>query len=230
MKLLPRFLKFLYYFTILGAFCANMIVVSQTTTLSVLGAGLALRGPDGSMMTATDGLYEERASVFLAFGIGLACTVGSVLILVWIILDWEAALFCMLLTLYTARTIWKNYRRVQQKFDYDESQTVDFRDIFEGPAAIQAVPWNGGKWNNRSKPNNKFKTSPSKFDHSKKSNSMPVEIDDGTSDDDNWGGHPSSHASSQRLLRRQAESVKHRRGRSGSPSEDHTQQIIIQTI
>ena len=141
MAWLPRFLKFLYYVTIVSAFCANMIVVSHTTTLSVLGAGMALRGPDGSMMTATDGLYEERKSVFKIFGIGLASTVGSVVICVWLILHWESALICMILTLLTCRTIYENYQRVTRRFSFDESETVDFRDIMEGPAAIRAVPW-----------------------------------------------------------------------------------------
>lgn len=118
-----------------------MIVVSHTTTLSVLGAGMALRGPDGSMMTATDGLYEERKSVFKIFGIGLACTVGSVVICVWLILHWESAFVCMVLTLLTCRTIYQNYLRVTTRFSFDESETVDFRDIMEGPAAIRAVPW-----------------------------------------------------------------------------------------
>lgn len=136
----PRILKFIYYCTIVSAFCANMIVVSHTTTLSVLGAGMALRGPDGSMMTATDGLYEERRVVFKIFGIGLACTVGSVVCCGWILLHWESALVCMGLTLYTCRTIWRNYIRATSRFRFDENETVDFRDIMEGPAAIQAVP------------------------------------------------------------------------------------------
>lgn len=118
-----------------------MIVVSHTTTLSVLGAGMALRGPDGSMMTATDSLYEERNLVFKTFGMGLACTVGSVVTCVWLILHWESALICMVITLVTCRTIFKNYNRVMERFLFDESETVDFRDIMEGPAAIQAVPW-----------------------------------------------------------------------------------------
>lgn len=142
---IPRFLKFFYYITIVSAFCANMIVVSHTTTLSVLGAGMALRGPDGSMMTATDGLYEERVAVFNIFGFGLACTVGSVVICVWLILQWESALVCMIMTLITCRTIYLNYQRVTKRFSFDESQTVDFRDIMEGPAAITLAPWRG--WN-----------------------------------------------------------------------------------
>ena len=118
-----------------------MIVVSHTTALSVLGAGMALRGPDGSMMTATDGLYDERMAVFTIFGFGLACTVGSVVICVWLILHWESALVCMIMTLITCRKIYQNYQRVTKRFSFDESETVDFRDIMEGPAAIRAAPW-----------------------------------------------------------------------------------------
>jgi hypothetical protein len=117
-----------------------MIVVSHTTTLSVLGAGMALRGPDGSMMTATDGLYEERMAVFQIFGLGLACTVGSVVMCVWLILHWESAFICMLLTLTTCRVIYKNYKRVTGRFGFDENETVDFRDIMEGPAFVQVIP------------------------------------------------------------------------------------------
>merc|ERR1712129_508751 len=81
---LPRVLKFFYYITIVSAFCANIAVVSQTTLLSLMGSGLSLRGPDGSMITATDGLYHERSNVFLAFGIGLICTIVSVFLAVWL--------------------------------------------------------------------------------------------------------------------------------------------------
>jgi len=149
MIMIARVLKFLYYVTIVAAFCSNMIVVSQTTLLSVLGAGMALRGPDGSMMVATDGIYEERNSVFLAFGYGLACTVGSVVVCVWLVLHWEAALCCMLLLLFTCRTIWLNYQRVKNRFAFDEDETVDFQDIMEGPANIQAVYKYNNNDNNR---------------------------------------------------------------------------------
>lgn len=136
MPLIPRCLKFFYYITIVSAFCANMIVVSHTTALSVLGAGMALRGPDGSMMTATDGLYDERRAVFNIFGVGLACTVTSVVMCVWLILHWESAFVCMLITLTTCRVIYKNYLRVSKRFDFDESETVDFRDIMGSPAVV----------------------------------------------------------------------------------------------
>lgn len=136
-----RALRCLYYGIIAAAFCANMLVVAHTTALSVLGASLALRGPDGSMMTATDGLYDERPSVFQVFGCGLALTIGSLLVSVWLLLRWEAALICFVVALWTCRKMYTNYRRVVQKFDFDENDTVDFSDIMDGPAAIRAVPW-----------------------------------------------------------------------------------------
>ena len=138
--IIPRVLKFIYYVCITSAFCANILVVSQTTILSVLGASLALRGPDGSMMTATDGLYQERGMVFRAFGLGLVLTIASVVSVVWLNLHWEASLTCCIIAVGTMLKMRRTYDRIVKKFDFDESLTVDFADIFEGPAAIQAIP------------------------------------------------------------------------------------------
>eukprot|EP00550_Attheya_septentrionalis_P005960 CAMPEP_0198291462 /NCGR_PEP_ID=MMETSP1449-20131203/8983_1 /TAXON_ID=420275 /ORGANISM="Attheya septentrionalis, Strain CCMP2084" /LENGTH=312 /DNA_ID=CAMNT_0043990103 /DNA_START=206 /DNA_END=1142 /DNA_ORIENTATION=+ len=140
LEMWARALKFFYYVFITVAFCCNILVVSQTTLLSVMGAGLALRGPDGSMMTATDGLYEERKSVFAAFAYGLATTVASVVLCVWLILSWEAALVCMSISIYTGYIIYANYKRIAQRFDFDESQTVTFHDIFDDPPPFVAYP------------------------------------------------------------------------------------------
>jgi hypothetical protein len=170
---IARFLKFWYYAVIVSAFCANMLVVSHTTALSVLGAGLALRGPDGSMMTATDGLYEERKPVFRVFAWGLALTVGSVLLSVWLIMYWESALVCWIVALVTCRQMYLNYRRVSKRFGYDESLTVDFRDIMEGPAAIQV-------WSN---------ASPRKNNNNNNSAPRDMEVSGGN------GGRPHNHKS-----------------------------------
>ena len=137
--MIPRLMKFIYYVLITSAFCANILVVAQTTILSVLGASLALRGPDGSMMTATDGLYHERILVFSAFGHGLLLTIGSVVMVVWLHLHWETSLVCCAMSVCTIHKMRSTYYRIIKKFDFDESLTVDFQDIFDGPAAIQAV-------------------------------------------------------------------------------------------
>lgn len=145
LTMIPRTLKFFYYIAMTIAFCSNILVVSQTTMLSLYGSSLALRGPDGSMIIATDGLYEERKTVFNAFSVGLASTVGSVVLVVWLMLTPESAIVCMSITIFTGFKIYSQYLRVVNRFEFDESETVDFADIFDGPAAIMAVPlkWRG---------------------------------------------------------------------------------------
>jgi hypothetical protein len=103
----------------------------------VLGAGLALRGPDGSMMIATDVLYQERRTVFVTFAYGLALTCSSVFCAVWLMLHWEAALACQAVVGVASYQIYANYRRINRLLDFDENDTVDFRDIMEGPGNIQ---------------------------------------------------------------------------------------------
>jgi len=134
----PRTIKFFYYACITVAFCCNVLVVGQTTILSVLGSGFALRGPDGSMIAATDGIYEERIEIFKAFGLGLATTVASAILCVWLILHPETATICMGITVYTAFRMYNSYLRILRRFYFDESKTVDFRDILDGPANISA--------------------------------------------------------------------------------------------
>lgn len=209
MILFARILKFFYYTTIVAAFCANMIVVSQTTTLTVLGAGMALRGPDGSMMTATDGLYNERKSVFWCFAVGLANTVGSVTVSVWLILQWEAALCCMIIVLFTCRTIWINYKRIEKLFAFDENETVDFRDIMDGPANIQAVSGGRRRWSSRNRRNSK----------SNYSRYEPSSMEEGESDE--WSV---SWQQSQRQAGSTNNDAKKRRGGNSSSG------LAIQTI
>ena len=110
MMLVPRILKFCYYITIVSAFCANILVVGQTTILSVMGASLALRGPDGSMMTATNGIYEERSIVFKTFGFGLLSTLLSVVFCVWLICSFETAFVCNACSMGTIYVMMKHFK------------------------------------------------------------------------------------------------------------------------
>jgi len=183
-QVLARSLKMVYYGVIVAAFCANSTVVAHTTALSVLGGGLALRGPDGSMMTATDVLYAERRSVFYVFGIGLGCTIGSVLVCVWILLPWESALLCWMVTLVTCRRMYWNYQRVQHALQFDESQTVDFRDIFEGPANIR-VTSSRNRYHNKNKAGGGPSQSSNKYmHHNSRNNKKGHDYDSSPEDND----------------------------------------------
>lgn len=141
-----RAIKFIYYITITAAFCSNILVVAQSTALSVLGSSMALRGPDGSMISATDCMYEERKPVFFAFAVGLTTTVLSVIAAVWLILSPEAAIVSVSITIFTMLRMYRAWLRIQRSFGFDENETVDFTDIFEGPAAIMGVSTRGRSW------------------------------------------------------------------------------------
>ena len=137
LSVFQRTVKFIYYIAICTAMMSNILVVSHTTVLAVLGTSLALRGPDGSMIVATEGLYSERALIFKTFGRGLICTVFSASMSVFLMLHWEASIICFAICLTTIRSIINFYNRVRVNFDFDENnEAIDLTDIFNGPANI----------------------------------------------------------------------------------------------
>lgn len=65
---------------------AQVHCVCVTTFITVWGGGLALRGPDGSMMAACDGMIEERRQVFTSFGLGVLSFLAAATALSWIVM------------------------------------------------------------------------------------------------------------------------------------------------
>ena len=64
-------LKLLYLLVTTTAMCLELIAVMNTTLLSMMGPGLALRGPDGSMHPAVDGMIVEYQYAYVNFVLGL---------------------------------------------------------------------------------------------------------------------------------------------------------------
>ena len=98
-----RYLQFVYYIFIIASLAANLNCVSSTTALSVFGTSLALRGPDGAMMRAVEGMYQERKQVFVSFALGLFFMLGGAFVGSWIIMPWEAASLASLIILVCMR-------------------------------------------------------------------------------------------------------------------------------
>ncbi|GMH64638.1 hypothetical protein TrRE_jg2019 [Triparma retinervis] len=133
----PRCLKFIYYLTIVYALCSNLKVVAHTTALAVLGTSLALRGPDGSMIVATEGLYSERSMIFKTFGQGLIATVFAAIFACFLVLHWETATIGSIICICAFNNIIKFYKRVRDKFNFDENtEAIDLTDMFSGPANV----------------------------------------------------------------------------------------------
>lgn len=118
--------------------CANISCVSLSTITIIWGNGKALRGKDGSMDEAVDGINHERALIFKTFAIGLGCNLTTVLFACCILMDTEAAFISISTVLFTAYVIWTNARRIQKKFLLQEY--VKLNDLTQyHPVAAAAV-------------------------------------------------------------------------------------------
>ena len=87
-----RATKFAYYVSSIVSLAANILCVANTTFLSVWGTGLAMRGPDGSMARAVDGMYQLRRNVFALFGLGMMALLVTAIFGSWILMNVEAGL------------------------------------------------------------------------------------------------------------------------------------------
>ena len=76
--------RLLYLSVTVMAMCFEIIAVLNTTLLAIVGPGLALRGPDGSMHPAVDGMMAEYKHALSCFKLGLVCFHFSAGLFGWI--------------------------------------------------------------------------------------------------------------------------------------------------
>ena len=76
--------RLLYISATVMARCFEIIAVLNTTLLAIVGPGLALRGPDGSMHPAVDGMMAEYKHALSCFKLGLVCFHFSAGLFGWI--------------------------------------------------------------------------------------------------------------------------------------------------
>jgi len=126
-----RTIKFLYYISSIVSLSANVLCVANTTFLSVWGTGLAMRGPDGSMVRAVDGMYQLRRNVFLLFGVGMMALLVTAIFGSWILMDPEAAVASTLLLAYAIYLTFKSYSSITHMFHFNEDEAVNFDDLLE---------------------------------------------------------------------------------------------------
>ena len=65
---------------------ANIACVSLSTMTTIFGSGKALRGRDGSMDEAVDGISRERNLIFTCFAVGLCGNLSTVLSVCFILM------------------------------------------------------------------------------------------------------------------------------------------------
>lgn len=109
--------------------CANLLCTASTTFVSVWGSGKALRGKDGSMDSAVDGMHAERAFIFSCFGVGLITTLLALMSAAWILMTLEVALVATMGISWCIFVITRQAQRIHQKFGLSDSDTTSFQDI-----------------------------------------------------------------------------------------------------
>lgn len=124
-------LKTLYLCVTTAAMGFELIAVLNSTLCSMLGPGLALRGPDGSMHRAVDGLMLEYRLTFLFFTMGLVSFHLSALIFAWLEFSWPVALAMTLALLMFIYGMWRYFNRIYMRFALDSDRMVTGKFEFE---------------------------------------------------------------------------------------------------
>lgn len=114
--------------------CANLMCTASTTFVSVWGSGKALRGKDGSMDAAVDGMHAERAFIFTCFGVGLITTLLALMSAAWILMTFEVAVVATLGISWCIFIIGRQAKRINAKFGLSEEDVISFADIMQSPA------------------------------------------------------------------------------------------------
>jgi len=104
----------------------------------MLGPGLALRGPDGSMHTAVDGMMVEYRVCFLFFVIGVVLFHFSALLFAWMEFAWPIALSMTTVLFVFMYGISVHFTRIYNKFQLRPGQMIDGRMVSPAEAAAVA--------------------------------------------------------------------------------------------
>ena len=119
------FMKLLLHTCGVVSICSNITCVSLSTITIIWGSGKALRGTDGSMDEAVEGINDERGLIFTAFAVGLAGNLCTVICACFIIMDFPVSVFGAGIVVYTLWMIYSNARRIQNKFAMNDVVRLD---------------------------------------------------------------------------------------------------------
>jgi len=137
----PDWLKTLYLCVTTAAMGFELIAVLNSTLCSMLGPGLALRGPDGSMHRAVDGLMLEYRLTFLFFTAGLLAFHVSALLFAWLEFSWPVALAMTLALLMFIYGMYRYWIRIYSRFALSSDRMITGKFEFgTNPAAAPPPP------------------------------------------------------------------------------------------
>lgn len=110
----------MYWFSSAGTLAYATHILICTLVLTVYGEGLAIRGPEGSMVKAVDGMVEEQANVFFYFNVMIAFFTLQCISMYWIMMDAANAWASTGITLAFVY-LWYHYAlRIYNKFKWSK--------------------------------------------------------------------------------------------------------------
>ena len=117
-------LKLLYLLVTTTAMCLELIAVMNTTLLAMMGPGLALRGPDGSMHPAVDGMIAEYQHAYFNFVLGLIFFHFSAALFGWLMFNWVVSTFVSSVVLGSLYLLVRYASRVYARFRLPAGEVV----------------------------------------------------------------------------------------------------------
>uniref|UniRef100_A0A7S4DTP6 H(+)-exporting diphosphatase n=2 Tax=Lotharella globosa TaxID=91324 RepID=A0A7S4DTP6_9EUKA len=120
-----RYLEIAYYVCCMLSLVTNLYCVAGSTVLSVFATNLALRGPDGSVERAVEGMHEERRGVFISFAIGLASLLMGMIFGAWIMMSTEAAAISSVIVGVGGWCVYSFCKRTYRRFSFEEHGDID---------------------------------------------------------------------------------------------------------
>lgn len=105
-----------YLFVTTIAMDLNVAALFAATVCAALGPGLALRGPDGSMERAVEGLALEYRITFVTFCLGVFSFYVSASLYVIIMMNWLMMVLLLVLMLFSLHFTVSACKRIYKKF------------------------------------------------------------------------------------------------------------------
>lgn len=124
---------FHWTFWICSSICmsAALHCIFTTILLQVLGPGLALSGPIGSVTKATSGLGKETDQVMVAYFVMCISFALSTLSSFWVVMDYPGAISCTLI-FFISFYFWGKYTlRIYNRFSFNKGILKTDIDVFD---------------------------------------------------------------------------------------------------
>ena len=130
-----RYIADMYYFlsAVTIAFAVHVVLV--TMLIQVLGQGLALHGPIGSMAIAAKGMRAEQKPIIVSFTLMMIFFVLNTIFAGWVVFEWEGATAATVVLLISCKYYYKYSERIYLRF-YWEQDDLEWKDRRRSDTAV----------------------------------------------------------------------------------------------